>query len=243
MRRNLSTSYKGRLNASSYALIAPLQFYPRRFTFHRMISLGHHEASGQSPGTSEPSRNPSEEVLRWSTFPSWKYFVWLYMFSAMAGIRGLLLLQSGTSGGEVWLGGAALLLACVTALRRWAQYFLTSRRVIVKNGYTGLEIQALPLDQIAGILIEQGPVARILNIGTVVLRTYTGDESITLRGVSEPEILRTRVDALTTHRADHRTGHFISTTVTRRLLKPSTQDLRLSSPLTRRGTDCNLTRC
>jgi membrane protein YdbS with pleckstrin-like domain len=128
------------------------------------------------------------------------------MFSAMAGIRGLLILQSGTSGGEVWLGGAALLLACVIALRRWAQYFLTSRRVIVKNGYTGFEIQALPLDQIAGILIEQGPVARILNIGTVVLRTYTGDESITLRGVSEPEILRTRVDALTTHRADHRTG-------------------------------------
>lgn len=112
----------------------------------------------------------------------------------------------GNEWGEVWLGGAALLLACVIALRRWAQYFLTSRRVIVKNGYTGFEIQALPLDQIAGILIEQGPVARILNIGTVVLRTYTGDESITLRGVSEPEILRTRVDALTTHRADHRTG-------------------------------------
>ncbi len=169
-----------------------------------MISLGHHEASGQSPGTSEQNRDRSEEVLRWSTFPSWKYFIWLYMFAAMAGIRGLLLLQSGTNGGEVWLGGAALLLACVAALRRWAQYLLTSRRVIVKNGYTGHEIQTLPLDQIAGVLIEQGPVAHVLNIGTVVLSTYTGDESITLRGISEPEILKRRVDALTAHRIDHR---------------------------------------
>ena len=127
------------------------------------------------------------------------------MFTALAGIRGLLLLQSGAEAGEVWLVGAALLLACVAALRRWAQYLLTSRRVIVKNGYTGLEIQALPLDQVAAISIEQGPGARILNIGTVVLSTCTGDESITLRGISEPEILKRRVDALTTHRTDHRT--------------------------------------
>jgi len=150
------------------------------------------------------NRRGSEEPVRWSAFPSWKHFVWLYMFSAMAGIRGLILLRSATDGWEFWFGGAALLLVCAASLRRWARYVLTPYRLIVKNGYTGRDIQALPIDQIADITIEQGWVARTFDIGTVVLKTHTGDDNLALHGVPEPEVLKVRMDALMTSRPEGR---------------------------------------
>ena len=142
--------------------------------------------------------------MRWSAFPSWKHFIWLYMFTAMAGVRGFILLRSETSGWEFWFGGAALLLVCVGTLRRWARYILTPHRLIVRNGYTGREIETLPLDRITDVTIEQGPVARFFDIGTVVLRTHTDDPGVVLRGVPEPEVLKIRIDALKPRSKDRR---------------------------------------
>jgi membrane protein YdbS with pleckstrin-like domain len=141
-------------------------------------------------------RQDSEEPERWSAFPSWKHFIWLYMFSAVAGGRGFILLRSETSGWEFWFGGAALLLVCVGSLRRWARYILTPYRVIIRNGYTGREIESLAVDRIRNVTIEQGPVARFFDIGTVVLRTSTDDPDLMLRGVPEPDALKVRINAL-----------------------------------------------
>ena len=102
----------------------------------------------------------------------------------------------GMSGWEVWLGGATALLLCVVLLRRWAQYCVTSRRVIVKNGYTGQDIQALALDDIAEVTVFQGPIAQFFDIGTVVIKSASGDRVLSLRGVREPEVIKTRIDAL-----------------------------------------------
>ena len=148
------------------------------------------------PATGASDRQAREEPVRWSAFPSWKHFIWLYMFSATAGTRGFILLRSELSGWEFWLGGAVLLLACVAALRRWARYILTPHRLIVSNGYTGREIEAVPIERIVDVTIEQGPVARLFDIGTVVLRRSTDDSDLALRGVAEPEVLKARLDAL-----------------------------------------------
>jgi membrane protein YdbS with pleckstrin-like domain len=107
-----------------------------------------------------------------------------------------MLLRSETSGWEFWFGGAALLLVCVASLRRWARYILTPHRLIVRNGYTGRDIEALPLDRITDVTAEQGPVARFFDIGTVVLRTDRGESDLMLRGVPEPEVLKARIEAL-----------------------------------------------
>ena len=45
--------------------------------------------------------------------------MWLYFLSLMSGLRGWLSLRYGVSGGEVWIGGAAVLLVCVAILRYW----------------------------------------------------------------------------------------------------------------------------
>jgi membrane protein YdbS with pleckstrin-like domain len=114
----------------------------------------------------------------------------------MAGVRGLVALRSGMGGWAAWLGGAAALLVCVAVLRRWAQYSFTSDRVIVSNGYTGRDIQALSLDDLLQITVMQGPIAQFFGIGTVVLHSVSGDRTILLRGVRDPEVIKTRLEAL-----------------------------------------------
>jgi membrane protein YdbS with pleckstrin-like domain len=167
-----------------------------------MAVPGNHDASGSS--ATGASDRQAKEPVRWSAFPSWKHFIWLYMVGATAGTRGLILLRSETSGWEFWFGGAALLLVCVAILRRWARYILTPHRLIVKNGYTGREIEALPLDRITDVTIEQGPIARFLDIGNVVVRRNTDDSDLVLRGVPEPEVLKARIDALRPRLKDSR---------------------------------------
>ena len=77
-------------------------------------------------------------------------------------------------------------------------------RLIVRNGYTGREIEALPVDRIEDVTIEQGPVARFFDVGTVVLRTHTDDPDLVLRGVPGPEVLKVRIDALRPRSKDRR---------------------------------------
>lgn len=139
---------------------------------------------------------PADETVRWCAYPSWAHFSWLYLFSMVTGLRGLLLLRLGLSGWEEWMAGAVALLLCVVALRRWAQYVLTSRRVVVKNGYTGRDIQAVALGDITEITVQQGPVAQFFDIGTLVIRSSSGDRVVVLHGVRDPEVLKARIDAL-----------------------------------------------
>jgi membrane protein YdbS with pleckstrin-like domain len=140
----------------------------------------------------------TDEVVRWSAYPSWAHFTWLYCFCLVALGRTLLALWWGMSGWEVWLGGAMALMLCVVVLRRWAQYCVTSRRVIVKNGYTDRDLQVLALDDIADVTVYQGPIAQFFDIGTVVITSATGDRVLSFRGVREPEVIKTRIDALKT---------------------------------------------
>jgi len=136
------------------------------------------------------------EPVRWRAFPSWSQFSWLSLFGGIAALRGGVLLWQGESGGAVWAGGAAILFLCIAALRHWGQYVLTSKRVIVRNGYTGCDIQSVRIDELAGLSIEQGPVARFFNIGTIVLRTRSGDQILFLRGVSDPDVVMAHIYAL-----------------------------------------------
>ena len=137
-----------------------------------------------------------DETVRWRAYPSWAHFIWLYCVSLMAGVRGLVALRSGTGGWAVWLGGATALLVCAAVLRRWARYSFTSNRVIVSNGYTGREIQALPLDDLSEIEVLQGPIAHFFGIGTVVLQPRGADRVLALRGIRDPDVIKTRLEAL-----------------------------------------------
>jgi hypothetical protein len=136
------------------------------------------------------------ETERWTAYPSWRQFTWLYFLSLVAGLRGWLFLRFGMSGGEVWVAGAAILLVCAAILRHWAQYSLTAHRVIVRNWYTGREIHAMAISDIREVRIAEGSLAQFMGIGTLVLHNMSGERLLSLRGISDPGVIKTRIEAL-----------------------------------------------
>lgn len=137
----------------------------------------------------------TDDRIIWQGYPAWSKFAWLYLVSFVAGSRGLRILWQGATGWEGWLAGALALLVCAAGLRQWAQYLIISNRVVMRNGYTGRDIQTITLDDIAEIILSQGPIARYLNIGTLVIHSKSGSSPLLLQGVSDPEIIKTRLEA------------------------------------------------
>lgn len=140
-------------------------------------------------------REPDRLVV-WEAFPSWAQFAWLYLMSALSALRAALLHRFGVGGWEMWVVGAGVLLACAAALRRWAHYELTRDQIVVRNGYTGRVIQSILLRDVCEVTIRQGFVAQFFGIGRLVIRSRTPDRMISLRGVGDPEEVKTRIEAL-----------------------------------------------
>lgn len=136
-----------------------------------------------------------QERVMWESYPSWRQFSWLYLISLLVAWRAVLFKRFDLPGWEAWLAGALVLLACAAILRRWAHYELTSTRIIVRNGYTGREIGAIGLERIRDVEVWRGPVARLLGIGTLVIKA-DGERALRLRGLADPDVVKTRIDAV-----------------------------------------------
>ena len=139
------------------------------------------------------------EVVVWRSYPSWAHFTWLYFFAAIAALRALLYLRFAVEGWQVWAIGALLLLGTTIVVRRWAEYVLTSTRVLLRSGYTGREIQSLPFNRIREVTIQQGPIADFFGLGTIAISSSDGEKVVSLKGVKSPEIVKSRIDALRPH--------------------------------------------
>ena len=71
--------------------------------------------------------------------------------------------------------------------RYWLRYAATSQRVLIKNAFTGREIQAMAIENISEATVKQGLISWILGIGTIVFKSTRGDEVMRFRGVRDPE--------------------------------------------------------
>ncbi len=135
--------------------------------------------------------NGAKEPVLWQAYVSWSQFVWLYVVSLIAVVRGALLWQAALSGSGLWMIGAVALMTVAIALRYWVRYVTTSQRLLIKNAFTGREIQAMSIEHISETAIKQGLIARLFGIGTIVLTSTHSDEVMEFRGVRDPEsILR-----------------------------------------------------
>ena len=139
-------------------------------------------------------QNP--ERIIWQSYPSWSQFSWLYLFAIWTGMRGLLLLRMNVAGWKLWMGGVVILLGLVVALRYWAQYIVTTKRVVLKNGYSGKELESMEIGTIKTVDLDQGPIAGFLGIGTVVVKEKDTERILRFRGVSNPDIPMTKLQAL-----------------------------------------------
>ncbi len=136
------------------------------------------------------------ERILWEAYPSWGQFSWLYFLSLWTALRGLVFIRVGVPGWEIWVVGAALLLGVAAILRYWAYYVLTSQQVLIRNGYSGKTIRCANLDMIHSIEVMQGPLAKFLGIGTVVIQCHDSNQTLRFRGIKDPEIVETILRAL-----------------------------------------------
>lgn len=137
----------------------------------------------------------SERII-WEGYPSWAQFTWLYLFSLWTGLRGFFLLKVEISGWEMWFVGAGMLLGVVVVLRYWAKYLLTSKRVVLRNGYSGKDLASVEFGMFKSVEVMQGPVSRILGIGTLVVHCEDSGRSLRFRGIKDPEVIETKLRAL-----------------------------------------------
>jgi hypothetical protein len=129
----------------------------------------------------------AEEPVLWQTYVSWNQFAWLYLVSLFTALRGALLWQASIPGWEMWVIGAVALVVVTLVLRYWVRYVATSQRLLIKNAFTGREIQAMAIENISEATINQGLIAWLLGIGTIVFTSTRGDEVMRFREVRDPE--------------------------------------------------------
>jgi len=141
------------------------------------------------------------EAMLWEGYAAWSQFIWLYMVVAMMMVRVALLVRSAMPGWGSWLVGAVTLLGIAAALRRWGRYVVTSRRVVLRNGWTGRDIQSIEHREIREISIKQGPLADLMGIGTLVVRGRQDDAMIRFPGVFDPEAVKQRIQAALARRS------------------------------------------
>ena len=96
----------------------------------------------------------------------------------------------------VWMVGAILLLGVAVILRHWTYYLLTSQHVHIRNGYSGKTLQCVRHDKIQAVEVWQGPLPKILGIGTVVIRCHDSKQTLRFRGIKDPHIVETKLRAL-----------------------------------------------
>ncbi len=142
------------------------------------------------------SDHQGQERTVWKSYPSWRQFSWLYFFCVWTAFRGVLFIRSGIHGWELWIVGAGLLLGTAALLRYWAHYVLTSRQVIIQNGYSGTIMNRIDIQNVKVIEVTQGPLARFLGIGTVLIRGMESDQTLRFRGITDPEVVETKIRAL-----------------------------------------------
>jgi len=137
----------------------------------------------------------SERIL-WEAYPSWGQFSWLYFLSLWTAARGIIFVYAGVPGWTIWVVGAVLLLGVAAILKYWAKYRITSRQVMIRNGYSGKTIRCATLDMIHTVEVWQGPFAKFLGIGTVVIQCHDSNLTLRFRGIKDPEIVETKLRAL-----------------------------------------------
>jgi membrane protein YdbS with pleckstrin-like domain len=141
------------------------------------------------------NQEESEHIL-WEGYPSWGQFSWLYFLSLWTALRGIVFIRVGVPGWELWMVGAGFLLGVAVGLRYWAKYLITTRQVLIRNGYSGKTIRCADHDRIHSVEVMQGPLAKFLGIGTVVIQADDSNRTLRFRGVKNPEVVESKLRAL-----------------------------------------------
>jgi len=110
------------------------------------------------------------------------------------------LLAGGVVGVQVWL--------------HWdrALYVLTASRAIRQSGAVRRRVRSCPLEQVSAVDFRQGPLQRLLGMGTVVIGTNSSFGRVAWRDIDDPQ----GVARLVAQHVDHRYAFLAETEDARR---------------------------
>jgi membrane protein YdbS with pleckstrin-like domain len=135
--------------------------------------------------------------MLWRGQPSWAEFVYLWFFACIAMTRTALAVWIGDLGSAaIFVGGGAAFVALARFLQRTTEYTVTSAAVHKTEGIFKRRDRVVPIERIARVEIEQGPIDRLFGIGAVVLHLKDADRRERLAGIREPHIVRNKLIAI-----------------------------------------------
>jgi uncharacterized membrane protein YdbT with pleckstrin-like domain len=75
-------------------------------------------------------------------------------------------------------------------LDRWmTSYRLTSQRLIIENGVFVRHTQEIELHRVNDVKLVQGPIEKLIGVGTVVMGSVSGTDPITLTSIPKSQFV------------------------------------------------------
>jgi membrane protein YdbS with pleckstrin-like domain len=137
-----------------------------------------------------------DEVTRWSGQPSWSQYFFLWFITAVFGLRvGLFVWWGEWGSAAIHVAGMAVFVSLAVFFRRTTRYTLTQEAVYRTTGLLGQRENRLPLSEFESVSVGLTRLDQLLGIGTVLLNRADGT-SERLAGLSEPEVIQRKIEAL-----------------------------------------------
>ena len=151
--------------------------------------------------------HPGEEIV-FEGHPSWRSTLRFYVLGLLgAAVIGALvgLVTAPTTGSLVWLVLFAGVLAVGFFKRVSTTYVVSSQRLYIRRGLLAKRVQQTRIDRVQNVNTDQGPLERLLRVGTVDFDTAgTDDSDFTFTGIADPQEIVIAVDRAQREQAHQR---------------------------------------
>ena len=151
--------------------------------------------------------HPGEEIV-FEGHPSWRSTLRFYILGLLgAAVIGAIvgLVTAPTTGGLVWLVLFAGVLAVGFFKRVSTTYVVSSQRLYIRRGLLAKRVQQTRIDRVQNVNTNQGPLERMLRVGTVDFDTAgTDDSDFTFTGIADPQEIVAAVDRAQREQAQQR---------------------------------------
>jgi len=143
-----------------------------------------------------PGSQGDDSPIIWTGRPAWSTYLWLWIFCAILGIRGVVSFSMGYRNSALFhIMAIGLLAMLAVLLRSTSRYRLTRQAIYRSKGFVGKAEQSFPISSVSSVSEKRSPLERFTGSGDLVLHLKNGvNERLT--GLKHPEILRRKIEAL-----------------------------------------------
>ncbi len=137
-----------------------------------------------------------DEPLVWEGKTAWSSYIYIWIFSTVIAIRGLVSLWLGYWQSALFQGLVVVFMIALAAFFHETTYFKITREAVYRSrGFLGKQAQSFSLSSISSVTRQQGPLERFFDCGNVVMNLRDG-KSARLSGIKNPDVVCRKIKAL-----------------------------------------------